>query len=78
MNELLVKSKVTTGVENERTAYPSPEAWQAFHHQFRDCFARREIWAKLLVYWRERCGKGRRWSFWRRVSRRRVNNPTAQ
>jgi hypothetical protein len=27
MNELLVKPKVTTGVENERTADPSPEAW---------------------------------------------------
>ncbi|MEI8173547.1 MAG: hypothetical protein WCH07_08705 [Deltaproteobacteria bacterium] len=38
----MVKSKVTTGVENERTADPSTEAWKAFHHQFRDCFARRE------------------------------------
>jgi hypothetical protein len=38
----LVKSKVTTGVENERTADPSPEAWQAFRHQLRDCFARWE------------------------------------
>ncbi|MCX5855864.1 MAG: hypothetical protein NTZ24_15065 [Deltaproteobacteria bacterium] len=57
MNELLVKSKVTTGVENERTADLSPEAWQAFHHQFRDCVSRRETWAQLFDYWRERCGK---------------------
>jgi len=58
MKELLVKSKVTTGVENERPADPSPEALQAFHHQFRDCFARRETWTQLFDYWRERCGKG--------------------
>ncbi|MCX5855818.1 MAG: hypothetical protein NTZ24_14815 [Deltaproteobacteria bacterium] len=44
MNELLVNSQVTIGVENERTADPSPEAWQASHHQFRDCFARWETW----------------------------------
>jgi hypothetical protein len=53
MNELLVKSKVTTGVENERTTDPSPEAWHASHHQFRDCFAWRETWAQLFDYWRE-------------------------
>jgi hypothetical protein len=58
MNELLVKSKATTNVENERTADPSPEAWQAFHHQFQDCFVRRETWAQFFAYWREWCGKG--------------------
>jgi SRSO17 transposase len=58
MNEPLVKSKVTKGVKNQRTADPSLEAWQAFHHQFRGCFARRETWAQLFDYWRELCGKG--------------------
>jgi SRSO17 transposase len=55
-----------TGVETELSAEasaklcgePSPETWQAFHQQFRDCFARRETWAQLFHYWMERCGKG--------------------
>jgi SRSO17 transposase len=48
---------VTTGVENEPSTDPFPASWQAFHYQFRDCFARRETWEQLFRYWMERCGK---------------------